>query len=192
MADVTAGALATAQDKDGFTPIMLACKRNDGQVLEQLLASKPRPKLTHRTREGMVATHFAASHTDAVCLAILLRASASATALDYAGNSPLMIACLNGSLNAAKQLISKGVDINTGESHAVAILDSMANLIITVARGMIDACGHPQLIFLVAKAESGVHKAAGRSQINRILSALLCTNSCSEFQAHNPLAREVV
>jgi hypothetical protein len=112
--DHIAGAVATIQDKEGFTPIMLACKRNDAPLLELLLASKPKPKLTHQTCEGTVATHYAASHTDQVCLAALLKAGASANSLDHAGNSPLMVACLAGSLPAVQQLISSGVDINTG------------------------------------------------------------------------------
>ena len=109
-----AGAPPTAQDKDGCTAIMHACRRGQVEALAVLLQTPPGPKLSHRARDGRSAVHFAAQQQSAACLRLLLQAGASPAVLDHAGASPLMAACIAGSVEAVRTLVEVGVDVNTG------------------------------------------------------------------------------
>jgi ankyrin repeat protein len=94
------------QDRDGKTPLMLACEYAPLEVAEMLLlfGGKAGEAVKARDTSSRTALYHAVSSGDEDVVSFLLNKGAQASIRDGAGTTPFMLACEEGHLEAAQML----------------------------------------------------------------------------------------
>lgn len=115
--------LVEDKDKDGLTALHLAALNGHLEALKALVLSDA--NVFAVTKNGWTALHQAArTGRCSIIQLLLVECGAEIGCRDESGWSPLHLACINGYLEAAKQLIELGSDIdwrsfeNAGVLHA--------------------------------------------------------------------------
>jgi ankyrin repeat protein len=101
------GANATATDRYGQTPLMLACQKRPLGAVRVLVQHMGEEGVEMRSHGGMTALHFAASRGHAETVAFLLSKGARADVRSTKSNAqtPLISACSNGHMDVVPVLL---------------------------------------------------------------------------------------
>jgi ankyrin repeat protein len=99
------GAQANSEDKDGFTPFMMACQNGQIDVVKVLLEHVGTEALQETDIQGMTALHIAASWDNKEIVSFLLEQGAQADSRDEDGATPFMLACKMGHMGVVKMLL---------------------------------------------------------------------------------------
>lgn len=106
---INCGGYVDSQDNAGQTPLMLACKRGDGNICQILLDNDS--SVTSFDLSGQTPLHIASSGRSNSCIRnIMANDSTNENATDFFGNTPLHLACLNGSVSIVRILLSGCAD----------------------------------------------------------------------------------
>ncbi|MFC1763186.1 ankyrin repeat domain-containing protein [Planctomycetota bacterium] len=89
-----AGEYPNVADSNNVTPLMLACEANHPQVVQFLLDNGA--NVDYQDTQGNCPLHYAARSSSADCTKILLSLSADPSIVNYAEQTPLMIAKAKG------------------------------------------------------------------------------------------------
>lgn len=112
---IKAGVDVNAPDAIGYTPLMLAARPNQEELVELLLSAGAKRSLHAKDRDGRSALIFAAGAYRDSTLAIvklLLANGATVNEADEAGETPLMLAARGGSIETVQTLLKAGAAIN--------------------------------------------------------------------------------
>ncbi|KAK5258892.1 hypothetical protein LTR40_007000 [Exophiala xenobiotica] len=105
-----------AQNKQGWTPLHIACTR--GFVYDTILMLNRHPNLELATRTGWTALHLAAFFGRAHIARMLLQKGSRIDARTNAGWCALHLATVNGHYQVVAELLSRGADpFGTGPSN---------------------------------------------------------------------------
>jgi ankyrin repeat protein len=97
----------------GYCNLSAAFKAQDVENINSMIAaSKHSTCLRADRRTGFTALHLAAKHGIHIVVDRLAESGLDINALDYNGNTPLMIAVINFNVAAARALLSAGADAN--------------------------------------------------------------------------------
>jgi len=123
------GAVVDACASDGATPLMMASEKGRAAVVRELLTNSA--DANARDNIGWTSLHVASACGRAEALRELLkRDGIDVNAQSNNGDTPLMMACEEGSLSAAMELIGHGVNLallsNAGESALRLAQDCVA------------------------------------------------------------------
>ncbi|XP_071636369.1 ankyrin repeat domain-containing protein 16 isoform X2 [Temnothorax longispinosus] len=112
-------------NKDGWTPLLIACRTGDEKAIDILLKHLP-TCIDDRSNNGRSALHIAAFHGHERVINLLVASNANLlNARDSSGSSPLHEAVKHGNLDATKCIVSLGAD--------VILLDNVDQTILHVA-----------------------------------------------------------
>lgn len=106
-------------DRDGWSPLGVACLNGNWRLAKFLLDRRARPE-----PEGGQPVLLAAAggEDDAVGVKLLLKHKARVDARGRLNRSALHVACLAGNAEIAQALLEAGADVNARDEHAVAPL----------------------------------------------------------------------
>jgi uncharacterized protein len=122
---IEAGANVNAADASGQTPLMLAARQNQIELLELLLNSGAKRSLNAKDKDGRSAFIYAAGGWRDSTLAIvkvLMANGATVTEVDEAGETPLMLAAKGGSNETIQILLKAGSSINAKDKQGQTAL----------------------------------------------------------------------
>jgi ankyrin repeat protein len=114
---VKAGADVEARDKAGTPLVLAACRAKDVPFTQALLAHRASPRATDP--RGTTALHGVAALADgpAALVPLLVEAGADPSALDSAGQTPLVCASESGNLAVVEALLRLGAGLVSGKPH---------------------------------------------------------------------------
>ena len=101
-------------DVDGTTALQWAVRRNDGALVDRLLAAGADAKA--QNRYGVTAIQLACENGSAAVVERLLNAGVSASATGPLGETALHSCARSGSVAASKVLVARGAPLEAGES----------------------------------------------------------------------------
>jgi ankyrin repeat protein len=104
------GGDVNVKDRDGRTPLHMACVNGDVLLMEALLARGADPHL--KDNEGISALKYATLQPDVSPVKLLLARNVNVDERDRFQNTPLMSAAMLGHDAIAELLISRGADVN--------------------------------------------------------------------------------
>ena len=100
-----------SRDKNGDTPLIKACKKNDQKAVKELIENKADVNLKN-DKNGYTPLIIACNEGNEEIVKILIENGAKINIKDENGYTALVFACSNGNENIVKYLISKGADVN--------------------------------------------------------------------------------
>ncbi|KAK7476856.1 hypothetical protein BaRGS_00031938 [Batillaria attramentaria] len=109
------GADVNGKDKNGLTPLHVACKRNHRNITKRLTGAKS--YVETRDNNGLTSLHWACMMKAKDSADVLLRANASVQTRTDAGRTPLHLACESGSIEIVQMLLDKGAKIEAKDNH---------------------------------------------------------------------------
>jgi 26S proteasome non-ATPase regulatory subunit 10 len=146
-----------AQDGLGWTPLMMACSRKDGEAVIDLLLKKD-ADVNMKNNNNQTALHFTASKANLDVAKTLLSHSASARVKDKRGQLPLHRAAAVGSVPMLKLLVSAKSPLNATD------IDGMTALHHAVSEGHGDAA----LFLLTSGAEWDKKDSEGHTALDLV------------------------
>jgi ankyrin repeat protein len=99
------GALPSSRDKNGTTPLMLACEEGQTGMVNVLLQHVGPEALRETNEHGLTALHCAALWGHGETVTFLLGQGAQANSRDEDGTTPFMMACQQGHMGVVKVLL---------------------------------------------------------------------------------------
>jgi serine/threonine-protein phosphatase 6 regulatory ankyrin repeat subunit B len=99
------GAQANSRDLSSRTPLMLACEKGHLGVVQVLVQHMGDQGLEEADENGLTALHWAALGGHEETVAFLLSKGAPANSKDTDGQTPLMVACLEGHVGVIRGLL---------------------------------------------------------------------------------------
>jgi ankyrin repeat protein len=113
---IKAGANVNAADAIGQTPLMLAARQNQGELVNLLLNSGAKRSLNAKDKDGRSAFFYAAASgwrdSSLAIVKVLMANQAIVTEVDEAGETPLMMAAKGASNETVQILLKTGASIN--------------------------------------------------------------------------------
>jgi ankyrin repeat protein len=94
-------------------PLVVAAKRGYSEIFGYLLDNKA--KIDKKDCKGASALHYSAFYNDTLLIRLLLRYKVNVNDSTYNGETPIMMAASNGSLEAVNELIKAGADVNKSD-----------------------------------------------------------------------------
>ncbi|UCG55671.1 MAG: ankyrin repeat domain-containing protein [Phycisphaerales bacterium] len=107
---VEGGADINAQDRQGWTPLQTAIRRQQKEIAEYLVEKGADVKIADSV--GQTALHVACFKGSAELTTLLIGKGADINARDRAGQTPLHFAAEHGWKDVVEVLIAKGADVN--------------------------------------------------------------------------------
>jgi len=102
---INCGAFIDPQDNSGKTPLMMACQIGDSNICQLLLDNNASVNLFDMS--GSTALHFASSGRSVSCVRnIIGNEKTNQNAVDFFNNTPLHLACINGSTTIVRILLA--------------------------------------------------------------------------------------
>lgn len=112
--------LANLRDKDGYTPLMVAAKRNN---LDMIRALAPVTDMSiGDLASSRSAVHIAASTNNIPVLKTLIEVGCDCNLRDVGGNTPLHLACLAGQTESVDVLVGAGADLSISNKATLSPL----------------------------------------------------------------------
>ena len=165
---IKAGVDVNAGEANGYTPLMLAARPNQEELVELLLSAGAKRSLHAKDRDGRSALIFAAGGYRDSTLAIvklLLANGATVNEADEAGETPLMLAARAGSIETVQTLLKAGAAINAKDRQGQTALVYATREIYTTNR----IGSQIVKVLLAAGAKINEVDASGRSALIQAL-----------------------
>ena len=146
---IDAGADVNTKDSFGGTPLHLAAKEGQAEVIPVLV--KAGADVNAKTDEGGTPFHLAAQEGHAEVIPVLVKAGADVNAKTSNGNTPLHFAAQEGHAEVIPVLVKAGANVNAKDNDGVTPLHSTA------------ANGNAELIPVLLKAGADINALVGGS-----------------------------
>ena len=119
---IAQGADVNAKNNEGKTPLQLALKRENMDVVVLLIAKGAQftdKEVTSKDKQGYTLLHYAARGDSKRAIELLIAKGIQVNANNNeSGSTPLHWAAAHGSKNVAQMLIAKGADVNAEDNSS--------------------------------------------------------------------------
>jgi len=134
---------ANAQDKRGMTPLMIACKHSNVEVVREVL--KRKPDLEQRDNLfGRTALIWAVKNNQMEIAELLLGSGADVNAKTQDGTNPLLFSARQGFVDIARALVGRSADLEVTDKYGFTPI-------------MFAACfGHTEILILLAQKNANL------------------------------------
>ena len=118
---ISKGADIEAEDRGGWTPLMIAAVKRQHSLVELLISSGA--SLDKKNRKGHTAFHYACKNASTDIVNMLISKGANIEEEDHDGLTPLMWAAMTGYYSVVEVLISSHTSLNKKNKEGCTALD---------------------------------------------------------------------